>query len=166
MALYANPTNLLAWFDAQEIAQLATPKRYPVVDAVLLELTASSGDRSAYTQPEIEAADAALARIDGAISNADAEIDSYIGGRYTLPLDAALVSGSGLPRKCGDIARYLLMDDRATDEATSRYDNTLRWLRDVARGVATLGQQDTGTATPQGRVVTQQGESNHDWDAY
>ena len=140
--MYATPSDMIAWFDAQEISQLATPKRYPVVDAVLLELTASGGDRSSYPPADIEAADAALAVINDALIAATNLIDSYLTNRYTVPLAQAQIDTSPLPRICGDVARYELSDDKAIDTIKQRYDNALRWLRDVAAGNATLGAGD------------------------
>ncbi len=137
---YATPQNLLDWFDAQELAQLATPKRYPVIDAVLLELTVSGGDRSAYTAQEIEAADAALASIAGALDASDAIIDSYVGKRYQLPLSQTQIDASPLPRYSGDLARYQLTDDQEVETITKRYDRALRWLRDLANGSASIGE--------------------------
>jgi len=150
--IYATPQNLLDWFDAQELSQLATPKRYAVVDTVLLELTVSGGDRSAYMQPEIDAADAALVVINEALDAADAVIDSYAGKRYQLPLSQAQIDASPLPRYAGDIARYQLTDDQEVDTITKRYDRALRWLRDLADGKASIGVGEP-VATSGGAVV-------------
>ena len=148
---YATPQNLLDWFDAQELAQLATPKRYPVIDALLLELTVSGGDRSAYTPEEIEAADAALAVINEALDASDAIIDSYLGQRYELPLSQTQIDASPLPRYCGDLARYQLADDQEVETITKRYDRALRWLRDLADGKASIGAGEPEQAS--GAVV-------------
>lgn len=137
--LYAIAPDLLQWFDAQEIAQLATPKRYPVVDAVLMELTANSGDRSAYTPLEIEAADAALEVITDALQAASLTIDSYLRERYTLPLSQPTIDASPLARTCGDIARYELNPSQEIEAVSKRHDKALRWLRDLANGVVGLG---------------------------
>lgn len=149
---YATATNLLNWFDSQELAQLATPKRYAVVDAILLELTASGGDRSAYPQPDIDAADATLTVISDALTAASKLIDSYLGDRYSLPLSQAQVDASPLPRYCGDVARYQLSDDQEVETITKRYDRALMWLRDLASGKAALGAADPQAATS-GTVV-------------
>ncbi len=137
--IYATAQNLLNWFDSQELAQLSTPKRYPVVDAVLLELTVSGGDRSAYTALEIEAADVALVVINESLTAATNLIDSYLAQQYSLPLAQSQVDTSPIPRTCGDIARYELSDDQAAEPVTQRYDRALRWLLHIAKGAATLG---------------------------
>lgn len=79
-------------------------------------------------------ADAAV--IDRAITDASAEIDSYLGTRYSVPLNPA---PAAVKSACADIARYRLMDDRPLDEAVKRYDSAIRFLRDVATGRASLG---------------------------
>lgn len=100
-----------------------------------------------------------------ALDDAAGEIGSYLKGRYSLPLDAALIAGSKLPQANADIARYNLMGDVVTDAAAARYKAHIAWLRDVAAGRASLGEQDTATAS-NGRVVTGQGVSGHNWDTY
>lgn len=71
-----------------------------------------------------------------ALADADAEINSYIGARYRLPL--AQVTPE-LVRLACDIARYRLWDVRASDEVKTRYDDAIRKLRDVSKEVASLG---------------------------
>lgn len=151
--MYTTALDLLQWFDAQEIAQAATPKRYPVVDAVLLELTASGGDRSAYTALQIEAADAALVVINEALAAASLTIDSYLRERYTLPLTQAIIDTSPLARTCGDLARFELNPGQDVEPLNKRHDKALRWLRDVANGVVSLGASDPIPASSGGVVV-------------
>jgi len=73
--------------------------------------------------------------IPGAIADASAEIDSYIGMVYTLPLtDTPAI----LVRVVCDIARYRLYDDIPTDEVRRRYEDAVRFLRDISAGRASL----------------------------
>lgn len=70
-----------------------------------------------------------------ALRDADAEIDSYLVGRYLMPLPS-------VPRvlrlyAC-DIARYRLYDDRVTDAVTSRYKQAVSALRQIADRRITL----------------------------
>ena len=78
--------------------------------------------------------------IEQAITDASAEIDSYLGTRYSVPLDEA---PAAVKSACADIARYRLMDERPLDEVTKRYDSAIRFLRDVATGRASLGITQT-----------------------
>jgi phage gp36-like protein len=95
----------------------------------LVELTDDSGvgvvDTSAVTR---------------AIADADAEIDSYCGSRYTPPFDPVPV----MIRKLSvDIAAYNLFSRRSAlkipNERQKRYENSIRFLRDVAKGLISLG---------------------------
>src|SRR3990172_2247057 len=71
-----------------------------------------------------------------ALTDADAEINSYLAGRYTLPLTQ---TSDELVRMACDIARYRLFDTRASEQVKARYDDAIKKLRDVSRGVASLG---------------------------
>jgi phage gp36-like protein len=76
--------------------------------------------------------------IDQAILYAQAEVDSYIGGRVRLPLADAEVS-QPIKLYTLTIARYFLYADRKTEAVTTEYENALRWLRDVSAGKASTG---------------------------
>jgi phage gp36-like protein len=80
-----------------------------------------------------------------AIADADEEIDGYCGGRYTVPFSPV----PGIVRKASvDIAVYNLYSRRkgAPEDRVTRYNNTIRLLKDVSRGVVTLGA-DAPSAT-------------------
>jgi len=77
-----------------------------------------------------------------AISDAEAEIDGWLGQRYQLPL-ASVPAVLGLIA-C-DLARYYLYDDRATDAVKKRYDDAVRRLKALANGEMVLD----GAAPPQ-----------------
>ena len=78
-----------------------------------------------------------------ALSDASEEMDSYIGGRYQLPLNHV---PPVLVRVCVDIARYQLYDVQAPDQVETRYKANLAWLTQVAKGVVRLGLDDTNVA--------------------
>lgn len=82
--------------------------------------------------------------VDGKLADADAEIDGYLAGRYTLPLATVPVA---LRRIGCDIARYHLYDDRVTEAVQKRYDDAIKFLRMVAKGEVQLGV-DTGGEEP------------------
>lgn len=73
--------------------------------------------------------------INAATSDASDEIDSYLAVRHTLPLSSVPAL---LVRLCADIARYRLYDDRMLDEVQKRYDDSVKLLKDIARGSAVL----------------------------
>lgn len=91
----------------------------------LIELTDEAGTG------EIDAAAVAVA-----LGDADAEINGYLAGRYTLPLTQI---SPELVRLACDITRYKLYDAQASELVKARYDDAIAKLRDVARGVASLG---------------------------
>ena len=70
-----------------------------------------------------------------AIADADAEIDSKLSTRYTLPLISVPAI---LTSYACDIARYRLYDDQIVDVVTERYKQALNWLKDIAEGKANL----------------------------
>ena len=76
-----------------------------------------------------------------AIADADSEIDSYCGKRYTIPFSAVPVR---VRKLSVDIAIYNLYARRkgAPEDRKTRYDNAIRFLKDVAKGLATLGEDD------------------------
>jgi phage gp36-like protein len=88
--------------------------------------------------------------IDAALETASADIDSYLrSAGYALPL-------TELPRvlvgRCNDIARYKLDRNRTREEVRLRYLDAMAWLKDLAKGTASLGITTTtsgATGTPQ-----------------
>lgn len=74
--------------------------------------------------------------LERAISDASAEIDAYLAGRYSLPLAAA---PPVLCRMCANMARHALYKDAAPEAVASANDGAVRVLRDIARGAVSLG---------------------------
>ena len=79
--------------------------------------------------------------IDGAIADADAEIDGYLSGRYALPLANA---PAVMSRLACDISRYYLFGHDVTDLVKERYDQAIAYLVKIATGVIGLGPEDPG----------------------
>lgn len=70
-----------------------------------------------------------------ALEDASGEIDSYLGGRYAVPVDPVLPVLTAL---CCDIARYRLWQPVASEGVRQAYQDAVRFLRDVAAGAAVL----------------------------
>lgn len=88
----------------------------------------------------------------GALEKAGHEIDTYIGGRYQLPL--ATVPAVLTTYAC-DIARYRLCGSGVlvTEDIRDRYRDALRFLERVADGRQTLsGMPDGGVAATSNTV--------------
>ena len=82
--------------------------------------------------------------VERAIADASAEIDGYLAKVLQLPLT---VVPDVLGKKAADIARYFLYGDRADKESqvTRSYNEALRWLENVSKG---LVQLTDGPETP------------------
>ncbi|WP_040728227.1 gp436 family protein [Thiomicrorhabdus sp. Kp2] len=76
--------------------------------------------------------------VTAALEDASAEIDSYVGVKYALPLATV---PRVLSQLCVDIAFYKLSADAdmATEERRQRYDDAIGLLKRFSRGEVTLG---------------------------
>ena len=77
-------------------------------------------------------------KVTRAIADADAEIDSYCGTKYDIPFSTVPV----MIRKISvDIAIYNLYARRrgAPDDRKERYDDAISFMKDVSKGIASLG---------------------------
>lgn len=115
MGMYIQEADMVNRFGQDEIAQL-TNRTNPL-----------SGTYDATT-------------LDQVISDAEAELNSYLADRYTLPLPTV---PEVLPRLCCDIARFYLWGERANEVVTLRYQNAIKFLLQVASGAITLGLDAT-----------------------
>lgn len=109
---YATQQNLVDRFGETEIIQLTDRENVGAIDADVLNQ---------------------------AIADADAEIDGYLASRYPVPI---VPTPSILALYCGDIVRYRLYDDGATDEVRRRYDDAIKFLRLAAEGKVRLGADE------------------------
>ena len=87
------------------------------------------------------------ARVSEAITQADAEIDSYCGGRFTVPFTTV----PDIVKKCSvDIAIYNLYSRRVEsipDTRSERYRNAIRQLEGIAKGIISIGEDPEPTAS-------------------
>lgn len=85
--------------------------------------------------------------VDQALDDADGIINSRIGVVYKLPLQ---IVPPVLVAYAGDIALYKMSGatDTYTEEKRQRYEDALKWLDQLAKGLAVLdGQPDPETKT-------------------
>ncbi len=75
-------------------------------------------------------------QVEAALTDASNTIDVYIGGRYTLPLSSAPVA---LNLHACHLARYFLEKNYATEQARKDYEDSIRFLEQVAAGKISLG---------------------------
>lgn len=69
--------------------------------------------------------------ITNALTDADAMINGYLAGRYSMPLSAV---PDNLPQVAAAIARYALLGDAATERSRNDQKDAIAWLRDVQAG--------------------------------
>lgn len=70
-----------------------------------------------------------------ALADADAEIDSYIATRYTLPLAS---TPPVITRLACDMTRYHLYDDGVPETVRQRYEDAVSLLKRLAKGEVQL----------------------------
>ena len=81
-----------------------------------------------------------LINVTNALQAATDFMDRYIAVRYTVPLQTV---PDDLIRVCCDIGMYLMCPTATTmtDQKQKRYDQAVKFLRDLSDGKATLGDQ-------------------------
>lgn len=102
--MYCTRDDLVTRFGEAEVLQLSDRARTGVIDEVV---------------------------VNRAITDAAAEIDGYLSGRYELPL---VTVPAVLTLYACDMARYRLFEDGAYEQVVERYNSALRYLREVAAG--------------------------------
>jgi phage gp36-like protein len=94
------------------------------------------------------------ARVEEAVAQADAEIDSYIGGRYGVPLSTV----PGVVKKMSvDIAIYNLYSRRVEEMPEvrkDRYRSAVDQLKLIAKGTVSLGVAELPPAADTGGAET------------
>lgn len=115
----------------------ATPEEFiaSVPEHLLLQLTGSDDEPDA-------------AAIQNALLSASATMDGYIGSRYTLPLSTVPET---LKVYCVDIALYYMMRLRALgdiEDTRQRYTDAIAFLKDLVRGLVSLGLPEDSAAPP------------------
>ena len=101
-----------------------------------LEARYLTADLKQVTSQDGLAIDAA--RVTAALGDASAEIDTWVGRRYVLPL---AVANPDLTRVCCDIAMYRLQTLRTKDDiedSRQRYADAMKLLKDIACGEVEL----------------------------
>ena len=90
------------------------------------------------------------AAIADALAHASSEADAFIGVRYPTPVlvPPPIVRSHVINIACHQLASTA---DRMTEIIRQRYEDALRWLRDLSAGRANLpgGDDGTGTGEPQ-----------------
>lgn len=158
---YATATELLTRFDPTEIAQRADRGIPRLVSGDLLMAVSTTADLSNWTDEEVARAGVAMIVVTRALKDADDTVNSYIGGRYALPLAPV---PAVLVRVCCDLARYYLYDDQVTEVVKQRYDACIKLLADVAGGKVQLGSDDATGAQPETSAAPELVSNSRVWE--
>ncbi len=140
--MYASASQLLQRYNAEEIAQRADASLPPVVYGDMLKKAAAGEDLSGFSLEEQSAITAALAKIERSLQDALQTINSYLAGRYELPLTNV---PEVLERIACQLARYFLHDDAAADSVEALYKDSIKFLEGVSNGRVQLGVTTSGT---------------------
>lgn len=129
---------------AAELAQVTSKQHEPLLPDELMELTLTGGQRTGWTPEQIEQADAALARIDDAVADADGLIDGFLRQRgYPLPLTKEHRLVTVWSRA---ITRYQLHQHRLStekdDPIVRDYKEALKQLQQLVEGKISLDIDD------------------------
>ncbi len=93
-------------------------------------------------------------RIDEAIDQADSEIDSYCGGKYSVPFSTT----PDIVKKISvDISIYNLYSRRVEEipeTRATRYKNAIRQLEGIAKGMISIGEDPEPTALSNDGIKT------------
>lgn len=146
---YATAQDLLLWFGAGELTEVAAPDDRAPITTALLRLSIEGGARDNFSSEALETADQTLARIQAVLDEGSRFLDSYLAHRYPLPLSAEVVAASPLPRACSVLALALLYDDQLPEAVAQRQGRVLDWLQDLAAGRVDLAPASAST----GRVA-------------
>jgi len=120
-------------------------------EETLIQLTDDDNLHPASILASDQQHQAIIGRIDEAIAAADAEIDGYCAGRYSVPFDPVPPVVKGLSV---EIAAYYLYKRRTMPEVIEKaYDKAVARLKDISRGVLTLGVAPPPMATATGDAV-------------
>jgi phage gp36-like protein len=87
-----------------------------------------------------------LSRVDEAVSQADAEVDSYCGTRYSVPVSPAPALLKKLSVDIAIHALYSRTVQSMPEVRSERYRAAIRQLESIARGTLTLGVQEAEAA--------------------
>lgn len=134
--MYASPAQLVELFGEQEMIMLSTHGMGEHVD------------EDALTQ---------------AIRYASSEVDSYLSGRYAVPLSGDIPPV--IMMVTGDIVRYRLTGADVSEKSPilARYKAAVDWLKNAASGVISL--PCAGTAPGAAGVAIAAGERTWTWPA-
>lgn len=145
--MYTDVSMMIESFGAAEMAGIGSMDTgiVPSAEAVILASEVGATYPEWITMIEQGAALNCVSRIEFAIEIASKEIDSYLAGKYRLPLTQEVIDASILPKICADLARYFLMDDQVTPEVIERTRAGREFLRLLSTGKAIIAGSEASS---------------------
>ena len=163
--MYSTAVLLLTLWGAESLAELGGQRLPDTVDSDCLVALIQEDSTASYSAETITDAQAALDAIDQAIGDASTLIDSYIGKHHTLPLAQNTIDESVLPSKAASVVRHMLMVHGADEQTDNNNKAALAWLKDVSRGLASIGADDAAQDDTLGFSFLPGGEKR-DWGTF
>lgn len=167
MAAYASLTDLsrTAVDGWSELATHASDSPAVTGDA-LKELVA--GNTPPLAPNDLASAQAAVVRLQALLEDVSRYADTYLNQLYReqIPLTEATYRNTGLPYAVTVIALSRLYGIHQTDEMRKSVASAESYLRDLAKGVASLDAASPSTPDAPGRMVVHSRPSEFNWGDY
>lgn len=150
-----------------ELAARACPT-HPGLDAALVQAVASGGDTVAWPADDVAVAQQGVQRLTDVLDMASRHADTYLYPRYRqqMPLPPDVVASSPLPDVVAALALRRLFGAEVPEGIAKGTKWADDYLRDLSKGVVSLGAMDTAVATPAGRTQVRTPPKAFDWGAY
>jgi len=148
---YITALNLLEHLGKNELRMSVIGKLNADIDVDLLSLTVSGGDTTAYQGGSVSEVNRALSLINNAITASTNLMNGYIPKWHSFPLSNAVIASSPLPGICIKLVRYELALT-ASEQVTHDKKDAMQQLRDIAKGLIALGEDDPQNTQASGAV--------------
>lgn len=137
------------------------------VDGALLQSLAN-GETPSVEADVLAEGQAALARLNSLLEQVSRYADSYLNQRYRelIPLTEEHYSNTGLPNAVATIALGRLYGAGRSDELKGLVAQAESYLRDLAKGIASLNYQQPSTPDQPGRMTVTAKPSAFNWSGY
>jgi len=157
---YITAAALMALMGTRELNTLITGKLDLMVDDELLAVVIGGGDVGTFQTKNVAQAQQALTFIEQTIISMSNLMNGYLAERYALPLAPQVIEHSGLPLICSKLTKYELMLS-ADEQAKNDKQDAMAQLRDIAKGLITLGGNSAQavTTSSHSRVCRPHGKS-------
>lgn len=149
-----------------ELAERACPE--PGVDAGLMEAAATGTSVAAWPADLAALAALGVLRLNAVLDMASRHADTYLYPRYRqqMPLPTELVATSSLPDVVAAVALRRLYGVLVPEDIAKGTKWADDYLRDLSKGVVSLGAVDTVVAQPVGESRAHTPPKAFDWGSY